>query len=180
MKKLMVMAVAVAIGLVANAANCNWSTYAMDEAYNGLDNGTYWLISLGTDTGASSAFEVKADGTYNFGAYSVVDTGTIAAGTYGAASGTLTGLGESDNGSYYALVVWDGKADGKYGVAEGAIAGIVANPPSDATPINFDNSGFGGTMFANTAVAAVAVPEPTSGLLMLVGLAGLALRRRRA
>ena len=25
-----------------------------------------------------------------------------------------------------------------------------------------------------------AVPEPTSGLLMLVGLAGLALRRRRA
>ena len=39
--------------------------------------------------------------------------------------------------------------------------------------------------FSNQASAigswtAVAVPEPTSGLLMLVGLAGLALRRRRA
>ena len=29
-------------------------------------------------------------------------------------------------------------------------------------------------------MAGLAVPEPTSGLLMLVGLAGLALRRRRA
>lgn len=33
---------------------------------------------------------------------------------------------------------------------------------------------------AGSATAWVAVPEPTSGLLMLVGLAGLALRRRRA
>jgi hypothetical protein len=30
------------------------------------------------------------------------------------------------------------------------------------------------------ATSWTAVPEPTSGLLMLVGLAGLALRRRRA
>lgn len=34
--------------------------------------------------------------------------------------------------------------------------------------------------FASQSWTAVAVPEPTSGLLMLVGLAGLALRRRRA
>lgn len=34
--------------------------------------------------------------------------------------------------------------------------------------------------FLNSSWQAVAVPEPTSGLLMLVGLAGLALRRRRA
>jgi len=31
-------------------------------------------------------------------------------------------------------------------------------------------------LIANTAV----VPEPTSGLLLLLGMAGLALRRRRA
>ena len=40
-----------------------------------------------------------------------------------------------------------------------------------------------GTTSANTFLNSswhVAVPEPTSGLLMLVGLAGLALRRRRA
>jgi len=42
-----------------------------------------------------------------------------------------------------------------------------------------------GTIASQTAAASAwssagSVPEPTSGLLMLVGLAGLALRRRRA
>ena len=39
-----------------------------------------------------------------------------------------------------------------------------------------------GTAVSGSGVSytAFAVPEPTSGLLMLVGLAGLALRRRRA
>jgi hypothetical protein len=36
------------------------------------------------------------------------------------------------------------------------------------------------TFASSSGWQAVAVPEPTSGLLMLVGLAGLALRRRRA
>ena len=31
-----------------------------------------------------------------------------------------------------------------------------------------------------TGITSASIPEPTSGLLMLVGLAGLALRRRRA
>ena len=37
-----------------------------------------------------------------------------------------------------------------------------------------------GFTFATANYTTAAVPEPTSGLLMLVGLAGLALRRRRA
>ena len=37
-----------------------------------------------------------------------------------------------------------------------------------------------GTSAAKTYITTAAVPEPTSGLLMLLGMAGLALRRRRA
>ena len=37
-----------------------------------------------------------------------------------------------------------------------------------------------GTSSTPTAWSTAAVPEPTSGLLMLLGMAGLALRRRRA
>ena len=48
----------------------------------------------------------------------------------------------------------------------------VASTPAEAT--------FTGAAQFNSSSWTAVVPEPTSGLLMLVGLAGLALRRRRA
>lgn len=182
MKKLIVAVVIVCATAFAKAASCSWDTYAMNEGYEGLDNGTFWLVSLGNNSGAASAFEVYRDGTYNFGGYSVADSGIIPAGTFGAVSGKITGLGESNNNTYYAIVVWDGKADGFYGVAEGKVYGIVSEPPADATPISFDNSGFGGTTLATTPVGVgpEPVPEPTTGILLALGIAGLALRRKRS
>ena len=183
MKKLMVIATVALVASFANAANCIWSTTAVTADMTGMiDGGTYWLVSLGADSGASSAFKVNSDGTYDFGSYSVVDTGAV---NGGAAGNTLTGLSESDNGTYYALIIWDGvegvdgtTGKGFYGVAESSISSIVANPPTDADPIGFDNLGYGGYMATTTHTEPV--PEPTSGLLMLLGMAGLALRRRRA
>ena len=42
------------------------------------------------------------------------------------------------------------------------------------------NNWIGENGFNSVSFTAAAIPEPTSGLLMLVGLAGLAFRRRRA
>lgn len=178
MKKLM-MAVAVALTAVAvNAASCTWSTTAVTADMMGvIDGGKYWLVSLGADTGVASGFKVKQDGTYDFGKYTVADTGSVSSG---AAGGKITGLTAANNGDNYALVIWDGVtgAGGYYGVAEAAISGVVDTPPTDANLMGFDNLGYGGYMATDTLTAAV--PEPTSGLLMLLGFAGLALRRRRA
>ena len=54
------------------------------------------------------------------------------------------------------------------------VTGKMYTPPATGTTLALNASSF-----ANSGTIAN-VPEPTSGLLMLVGLAGLALRRRRA
>jgi hypothetical protein len=178
MKKIMIAVAIACVAALANAASCTWSTSVLtQDQMNMVSGGSYWVVALGS-TGTTDAFQVFSDGSYDFGSYTVVGSGTTSTDGSGSAGGKITGLSASDNGNKYAFIVWDGAADGYYGIAEGTIAGIVDTPPTDAKAIGFDNTGFGGYTAVNTSV--VAVPEPTSGLLMLVGLAGLALRRRRA
>ena len=87
-----------------------------------------------------------------------------------------------DNGDYLALMYNDKgtlkqlqyyQADGKGAMVDatyGAISGIENN--------SYAKSGAKISMSGNFTTAAV--PEPTSALLMLLGVAGLALKRRRA
>ena len=83
------------------------------------------------------------------------------------------------SGTTYALFVFkDGIVEGKTYMTTGVI---------DGTDYLFEEgSSSPGTQILGTSSApftvsgTIAVPEPTSGLLMLLGVAGLALRRRRA
>lgn len=67
----------------------------------------------------------------------------------------------------------DGKFDYSAATISATINGSVTTATSGFTTIADNASTW-------TVSGVAAVPEPTSGLLMLVGLAGLALRRRRA
>ena len=124
-----------------------------------------------TDT---SGLGVDANGALVNGAnYAVIDTGTI-----DTMSGSSVEHDTLANGNYLAMIVYDAE-NGLYGISDAALVQeIIDNPPTagslDGRVFQNDPEGY---MVANMATA---VPEPTSGLLLLLGVAGLALRRRRA
>jgi len=184
MKKLMIMLAAITIGVVANAASYTWSV-ASGRIYDGAATPAYVAENtvaylMFTSTISQDALISKlADGT----AASYVSANKVGSGTVNNAARILDGTASAgvttEQTAYF--VIFNG--DSMY-VSSTAIAAYDA---LDASPIAFGSqttpskSTFTtGNYTANGAGWYSAVPEPTSGLLMLLGMAGLALRRKRA
>ena len=190
MKTLMIAAAIVCAAAFANAASCTWDTKwvwteGIDDTYTYGGVGNYYLISLGETSASGYAISTEGKLVYDDGTGYKEVTGGFTQGAIegGAAFGTITGLAEANNGDKYALLYLD-TANDKWGISDvAALAGITDVPPNDANPIAFANYIDAAWDNNNEVVAShdlVAVPEPTSGLLLLLGVAGLALRRRRA
>ena len=186
MKKLMIAAAIVCAAAFAQASSVAWDVawaYAVDTSnptYTGDESfaGTYWLVALSGDS--TAGISVDNTGKLTLGAgMTQAGTGSISDSAFGS---KITGLTAADNGDKYALVIFDSNYK-YYGVSDvAAIAGVIDEPPTDGTTITFSNI-YDSADDANYMVAnikAEAVPEPTSGLLLLLGVAGLALKRKRA
>jgi hypothetical protein len=183
MKKLMIAAAIVCAAALSQAAALSWYTWgyindgAAETDY--ITGGQAYLVMV-TD---AASFAVADDLTITGG--KIVDSAAFNAGeTQG-----MWNTSELSGGSKYLFAI--------IGTNEG-VAGTT--PPSsgffgvDANGGNETESGFyeavwnsdtgatfaSGESYAGMSISTAVVPEPTSGLLLLLGMAGLALRRKQA
>lgn len=173
----------VCTAVFAHAAAANWKASA-SGMYNGtgstadsaLYSGTAYVFDAGVTSQAALFALLEGGATIGASTAGYVTSATFDEGAFG---GLNFSNGEQGGGSYtYYFVIVDGdnayfsneKAATANGTATAKNVGFGAQSGSSSLPA----SGFQG------AGAWSSVPEPTSGLLMLLGMAGLALRRRRA
>ena len=159
MKKLLILAAILVAGVAANAASFKWSA-ANIYASNGTDkfSGTATLY-------AYAATETVADAIVAFSA--PVTSGAIST-TAGAFSNDALIGGTAYN---FFFTIEDGGKTFTSTTKENVLA-----QATSAVNIAFGNMQSATQNASNWA----AVPEPTSGLLLLLGMAGLALKRKRA
>ena len=192
MKKLVIALVAVAMGVATQAATVDWKfqVTASGTDYNAsnyslyLVDATKWDAAVAgggitadtfTDTSIVYAQTTFAAGTGK-SATSKTYVSKIAGGTTAAASATaladsIVAAGETLD-VYYVILDTATDPDSYY-----ASAATLTARAATGTMID---TGFGSVANSSVSWTATVVPEPTSGLLMLLGMAGLALRRKRA
>ena len=177
MKKMMVMLAAVAMAFGLQASQVSWklttgTTYE-DMTVYGVGKGNVATILSALQGTDSTKWTTVLNGAV--GAQS-------STGTRGLAGGTTADVVAGDS---LVFVIFDGA------VAEGTDFWVLNATTLDAkniytpptTPVNLTlkvaDLGVAGSGTL-TAGGPVPTPEPTSGLLLLLGMAGLALRRRHA
>ena len=176
MKKIMIMLGVVAMAACVQAASVSWKvTYAGEGAAWAANGAT--VMAFDAANYATIVELVTVSGSETLAA----DLAGYALGSSafqnnrGAATASVVSS-DAPNSMFW-MILADGSTDAGSTVLWTAASDVTANhytPPASGTQFAMTAANF-----ANSGTIA-AVPEPTSGLLMLVGLAGLALRRRRA
>ena len=184
MKKIIVFGLALTAAVMANAAAYDWKTSGTGKAYvaGGASTftGTAYLIDAAA-LSQSAAFTALSGGTAA-SALTSLSSKSVSAGAIAAGSTFNWGSDPSQALTAY-VVIQDGDnffisdTVSKTGDASATTTLQFALKTASQAALNTSGSYAGAGWYG---AASSDVPEPTSGLLMLVGLGALALRRRRA
>ena len=185
MKKLMIAAAIVCAAALSQAATAKWvaqniyvpgaspDTKAAGYGVYFINSADYALASAASDLSNGDLSKIVAAATD--GAYKTTSSGAA----------TIQGWGNFGNGESitgYLLIVnaaEAGDADLAYLSKEYTASTGGEGAQASFTFGKFDGTGSYG-LDTRSAGNWYAIPEPTSGLLLLLGVAGLALKRRRA
>lgn len=193
MKKILIAFSVVVCAACLNAATFSWVINNVKESSGSGNNATGYsaylfltaasgnvesFVPTATITTLDAVIADLAAGTFSAeGAYFSGPIGSATAGAAVVATGISTSFGAGDSLSGF-VVIFDSS---DYTTAENYMIAKNASGDEVLTATWTGSSGAKSLAFGSQASNTwQAIPEPTSGLLMLVGLAGLALRRRRA
>lgn len=191
MKKLTIALGVAAVAAGVQAAAFNWTSsgtnagktindksgsalYSTETAY------TLYLFDAAVVSQDSLLAALRADSTKTLADFTSVKSQALASNSRITATAFTYGSVERNYDFYFAVINGDdvfmsssigvtGQASDTVNVSFSGLGSATKNAFADST-----------ATFAANGAGWYAVPEPTSGLLMLLGMAGLALRRRHA
>ncbi len=187
MKKMMMVAVAIAFTAVAQAASVNWKigsgVVTPSEAGSASAGRASYYTALVFTADQLDAVTAALGSVANGGDFTSFNAITPKSQYQATKAGTFSGRVDGVEGESASIftVIFDTQATGDaitsathYQVSS-AISQSTYTPPATATTAEFTAASIG-----NDWTAINAAPEPTSGLLLLLGMAGLALKRKQA
>lgn len=178
MKKLIAIVAIACAAVYANAATVTWNMNAIQDP-SGTGIGTAgWQAAFFLDDAAGSLYNTISGDTDFAALFSTADQpkNVVAAGSTVRAFGNNVGSFDKGETAYGFVIVLD-SAD--VATAQNFYLSSVQNKTvSDAGTLAAMT--WVGTNAAHGSWSAINVPEPTSALMLLIGMAGLALRRKQA
>ena len=194
MKKLIIVLAAVALGFSAQAASCKWSfaSGATLASLNSVVQGgaTLYLFQYSSTSDVSTGRQgiltsLRANKNYDVtSASGYLDSFTLGADGKLAATSKVYDSSDSANNYFVAIILADDASGNSYMYQSAQAAKKGNQSVEQAVALAIGQTAMKDLDTAWSATPGwyqyAAAPEPTSGILMLVGLGALALRRRRA
>lgn len=184
MKKLVFMLAAAVAVVSAQAASVNWTCTNVKDGSGNAINGVAYFINAATLSqsafaalSGADAFNTALSGMYS---YTPSEAGKYTIATTAAIANADLGLSDATAYSVY-LAIFDTSAitdSSKYYLTE--VKDLQTLSGTLTQQIKWGSQSTASQASGAWSSVKGDIPEPTSGLLMLIGLAGLALRRKRA